>query len=175
MVASAWPSAHVVLFSSCRWCRQLSCMMPVFVACLLTLLLLVVVAESRAALATAVRKGSSAAATSFVRASAGSQSGYSRWFPAAAFLPAAGVLYNSTSLLSVWLLRIYAVSEVKPSNAGIVLGWVTFLALGFGCTVPHMVHPFIVEASQWSGYSLPSINVNPREWIKVIIYRGVNS
>ena len=24
-------------------------------------------------------------------------------------------------------------------------------------------------------YSLPSINVNPREWIKVNIYRGVNS
>ena len=24
-------------------------------------------------------------------------------------------------------------------------------------------------------YSLPSINVNPREWIKINIYRGVNS
>ena len=24
-------------------------------------------------------------------------------------------------------------------------------------------------------YSLPSINVNPREWIKVNIYRGVNT
>ena len=24
-------------------------------------------------------------------------------------------------------------------------------------------------------YSLPSINVNPREWIKVNIYRGVNN
>ena len=24
-------------------------------------------------------------------------------------------------------------------------------------------------------YSLPSINVNPREWIEVNIYRGVNS
>ena len=24
-------------------------------------------------------------------------------------------------------------------------------------------------------YSLPSVNVNPREWIKVNIYRGVNS
>jgi hypothetical protein len=24
-------------------------------------------------------------------------------------------------------------------------------------------------------YSLPSMNVNPREWIKVNIYRGVNS
>ena len=123
-------------------------MIPVFVAWLLTLLLLVVVAESRAALATAVRKGSSAAATSFVRASAGSQSGYSRWFPAAAFLPAAGVLYNSTSLLSVSLVRIDVISEVKPSKAGIVLGWVTFLALHLGCTLPPMVHPITGEASQ---------------------------
>ena len=127
-----WPSAHVVPFSLCRWGTQLPCMIPVFVAWLLTLLLLVLVAESRAALATAVRKGSSAAATSFVRASAGRQSGYSRWFPAAAFLPAAGVSYNSTLILSVWFLRIYGISETKPSKAGIVLGWVTFLALGLG-------------------------------------------
>ena len=27
----------------------------------------------------------------------------------------------------------------------------------------------------WTEYSLPSINVNPREWIKVNIYRGVNT
>ena len=32
-----------------------------------------------------------------------------------------------------------------------------------------------VTAQRAEKYSLPSINVNPWEWIKVNIYRGVNS
>ena len=29
--------------------------------------------------------------------------------------------------------------------------------------------------TDYPNYSLPSVNVNPREWIKVNIYTGVNS
>jgi len=71
-------------------------------------------AESRAALATAVRKGSSAAATSFVRASAGSQSGYSRWLPAAAFLPAAVYMAQDPTVEAAELERTFI--AIKPDG-----------------------------------------------------------
>jgi len=47
-------------------------------------------AEGRTLLAAAVCKGSPANAGSIVRALADTNTGYSRWFPAAIFLPAAG-------------------------------------------------------------------------------------
>ena len=39
-------------------------------------------------------------------------------------------------------------SEVKLPKAGILLGWVTFLALDFQCTLPPLVHPIIVRISR---------------------------
>ena len=42
----------------------------------------------------------------------------------------------------------------------------------------YVCHPFRVFLCKFAPsqlYSLPSINVNPREWIKVNIYRGVHS
>ena len=35
-------------------------------------------------------------------------------------------------------------SKVKLPEVEIVLGWVTFLALDFSCTLPIMVHPIIM-------------------------------
>ena len=51
-------------------------------------------------------------------------------------------------------------------------------------SIPKSVNDLILEVdptilvmgmSVTHNYSLPSINVNPREWIKVNIYRGVNN
>jgi hypothetical protein len=54
----------------------------------------------------------------------------------------------------------YVNSEVKPPKAGIVLRWVTFLALDFQCTLPPMVHPFIVGGSgELDTYNQPCGNV----------------
>ena len=39
-------------------------------------------------------------------------------------------------------------SAVKPPNAGMVFEWVTFLTLGFWCSLPPMVHPIIVGVSR---------------------------
>ena len=71
-----------------------------------------VVAEGRAALATAAARNSGSAATA-VRASAGTNGGYSRWFPAASFLPAAGITHNDTPPvpLIISLLQIFLTAD----------------------------------------------------------------
>jgi len=55
-------------------------------------------AEGRTLLAAAVCKGSPANAGSIVWALADTNTGYSRWFPAAIFLPAAGECYMPSLL-----------------------------------------------------------------------------
>jgi hypothetical protein len=51
-----------------------------------------------------------------------------------------------------------------------------------GCSLIYLVlflrdkvHLMTITATTTAPYSLPSINVNPQDWIKVNIYRGVNS
>ena len=46
-----------------------------------------------------------------------------------------------------------------------------------GVAVEASHHAPRLRKNVWNddSYSLPSMNVNPREWIKVSIYRGVNS
>ena len=41
--------------------------------------------------------------------------------------------------------------------------------------LPIMLRDYARMSGMMDSYSLPSMNVNPREWIKVSIYRGVNS
>ena len=48
------------------------------------------------------------------------------------------------------------------------------MAVIAGDSLQHQCNPW-QGASAIKTYSLPSINVNPRGWIKVNIYRGVNS
>jgi len=73
----------------------------------------VVVAEGWAALATVAARNSGSAVTA-VRASAGTNGGCSRWFPAAAFLPAAGITHNDTLPIPLIIspLRIFFTADL---------------------------------------------------------------
>ena len=59
---------------------------------------------------------------------------------------------SETSIILWWegwlkpkaLTGSHGISKVKPPKAGIVLRWVTFLALDSRCSLPPVVHPIRV-------------------------------
>ena len=48
-------------------------------------------------------------------------------------------------------------SKVKPTKTRILLRWVTFLALDLWCTLPHVLHPIIVELYRQTVYFQPTM------------------
>lgn len=96
-------------------------------------------AEGRAALAATVCRGNGAAAAAVKASSAGANSGYSRWFPAAAFLPAAGTCLCCVKLISIG--SSLGLHVIHAGGKGILRCWNLLLGyFGLQCTWPRTQH-----------------------------------